>query len=249
MSVVVYTCVSNGYDAVTAVPVQWRARFVMFHDGTVDVPEGWESRILSAGELKGVAFNRYAKMLPHRLDLPGDRSMYVDGNMFFKQDPADRIDQVTSANPFAAMAHPEMNCPFADIRRALRIGFVWPGPAMRIARELRRLRLPDDVGLFEAGILYRRHNDPATIRLCEEWWRLWQIGYPRDQPLLIAASHKTGVPITSLGKNDIRDPANPLIGMKGHARLRPRHHRIGPRLASELVLFRLWARTARREQS
>ena len=239
---IVYTCVSNGYDAVAAVPLGWRARFIMFHDGSVDVPQGWEGRVLSVDGLKGVGFNRYAKMLPHRLQLPGDKSMYVDGNMFFKRDPAERIQQVTSNHAFAAMAHPEMAYVFADIRRALEIGFVWPLPAMRITRELRRLGLPADMGLFEAGILYRRHDDPSTIRLCEEWWRLWQIGYPRDQPLLVAASHITGVPITSLGKNDVRDPANTLMGMSGHARLRPRHQRIWPRLASEFTLFRLWTR-------
>lgn len=243
---VCYTCVTNGYDAVAPVPPEWKSRFILFHDNSVAVPEGWEGRGLSIPGVTGVSLNRYVKMLPHRLGLPATRSMYIDGNMFFRQDPADRIDAVLSQHPIAAMAHPEQDCAYADIERTLRLGFVWPLAARKAIALLRKNDVPAHAGLFECGILYRRHDDPAVITLCEAWWQAWQLGYHRDQALMIAAAFETGIMPVSLGRNDVRDPGNPLMGMRQHktnrATNRGRWERLRRRLASETLLYRRWAR-------
>lgn len=239
---VCYICVTNGYDEVAPVSPDWRTRFIMFHDDTVDVPAGWEGVALSLPGVSGVDLNRYAKMMPHRLGLPSSRSLYIDGNMFFRRDPTDRIDEVLSAHRFAAMAHPEQDCAYSDVVRTLRLGFVWPGPARRAVRLLRESGVPAGAGLFECGILFRHHDDPSVVALGEAWWNAWRRGYRRDQALMIAAAFQTGVMPVSLGPNDIRDPANPLMGMTPHSGVRSRRERLPRRLASEALLYRWWAR-------
>lgn len=239
---VCYTCVTNGYDRVAPVSPDWRTRFVMFHDGTVEVPVGWEGVELSIAGVSGVDLNRYAKMLPHRLGLPSSRSLYIDGNMFFRQDPDSRIDNVLSAHRFAAMAHPEQDCAYSDVARTLRLGFVWPLPARRAIHLLRQSGVPAKAGLFECGILFRRHEDPAVMELCEAWWEAWKLGYRRDQALMIAAAFQTGVMPASLGPNDVRDPSNPLMGITQHRSHRSRGQRLPRRLASEAMFYRRWAR-------
>jgi hypothetical protein len=239
--IVCYTCVTNGYDAVSPVADDWRTKFVLFHDGSVTVPPGWRGVRLSLPGIAGIDLNRFAKMLPHRLGLPGSRSLYIDGNMFFRKDPYDRIVDVLGASRVAAMGHPEQDCAYADIRRTLRLGFVWPRAAHRAVALLRELGVPAHAGLFECGILYRQHEDATVVTLGETWWRHWQIGYPRDQALMIAAAYETGTMPASLGRNDVRDPDNPLMGMRQHRTHRSRRERLPRRLASEAFLYRSWA--------
>lgn len=239
---VCYTCVTNGYDDVAPVSPDWATRFVMFHDGSVKVPEGWEGIELSLPGIIGINLNRYAKMLPHRLSLPANRSLYIDGNMFFRRDPATRINEVLSDHRIAAMSHPDQDCAYSDIVRTLRLGLVWPSPARRAVKLLRETGVPANAGLFECGILFRRHTDPAVIELCEAWWNAWRLGYRRDQALMIAAAFQTGVMPASLGKNDVRHPTNTLMGITPHRTARPRKDRLPRRLASEALLFRRWAR-------
>lgn len=241
-SPVCYTCVTNGYDIVQPVSADWKTRFILFHDGTVKVPDGWHGISLSISGVTGIDLNRYVKMLPHRLNLPGSRSMYIDGNMFFRKDPTDWIADVLSQHRFAAMAHPEQDCAYTDIERTLRLGFVWPQPARRAVRLLQESGVPAHAGLFECGILFRRHDDKSVIALCDAWWRAWQLGYRRDQALMIAAAFQTGIMPASLGPNDVRDPDNPLMGMRQHHTHRPRRERLPRRLASEALLYRLWVR-------
>lgn len=240
MALVVYSCVAGGYDAVAPVDPRWPTRFILFHDGSVEVPVGWEGRVIAIPALAGVSLNRYAKMLPHRLELGADRSLYVDGNIFFREDPAAAIEAALAGVSFAALDHPEITCPYQEIRRAVTIGFVWPVRALRVRRLLRRLGVRQDSGLFECNVLFRRHDDPAVVALDEEWWRLWNTGYGRDQPLLLAASARSGVTITSLGANPIRAGEHPVFGIRMHANPQPKWKRLVRRLASEAALFRLW---------
>lgn len=241
-SAVCYTCVTNGYDAVEPVSPDWSTHFIMFHDNSVEVPEGWQGVNLSVPGVSGIDLNRYAKMLPHRLGLPASRSLYVDGNIFFRADPAKRIHDALAHHPFSAMAHPAEDCAYSDIERTLKLGFVWPRPARRAVSFLRKNSVPANAGLFECGILYRRHDDPSVIALCEAWWRAWQMGYPRDQALMIAAAYETGIMPASLGVNDLRDPSNPVLGLRPHSARRGRAQRLPRRIASEAMFYRQWVR-------
>lgn len=240
MRPIVYTCVSNGYDAVHAVPPSWACDFVMLHDNTVAVPEGWRGIHLEVPGLSGADLNRYAKMLPHRLFPNADHSLYMDGNIFPKQDPAPYIVRVLGEHAFAAYQHPQRDCSYHEIRENLRLGFIGPGQAWRQVRMFERIKLPRQYGLFEANILFRQHQDHDVRALNEMWWKLWQGGLQRDQPLLMAAIWNSGVAVRSLGDSQIHDDKNDWFGIVPHSRRRTRSRRIPRRLAAEMALYRLW---------
>ncbi|UCH36066.1 MAG: DUF616 domain-containing protein [Armatimonadota bacterium] len=236
---IVYSCVTAGYDKVAPVPTAWHCRFILFHDGSVEVPDGWEGRRLHVAGLRGVALNRYAKMLPHRLGLEGELSLYVDGNIFFRRDPAERIQSVLSKAKIAAFRHPHRECAYAELRENLRLGFIGPGPVWRQVRKFRRARLPRKSGLFEARVLFRRHTEPEVVVLDELWWSMWQDGLGRDQPLLSAALWATGMTVETVGPDARADPSD-VLGVGEHATQRTRVQRLPKRLAAELALYRLW---------
>lgn len=237
---VVYSCVTGGYDAVVSAPDS-RCAFVLFHDGSVEIPAGWRGVKLDVPGVRGIHLNRYAKMLPHRLGLPSSRSLYVDGNIVLKRDPFDAIVDTLARTSFAAFGHPARDCAYVELREALRLGFIGPVKAWSHRRLFDRIGLPRRAGLMEAGILMRRHDDEAARRLDEAWWSLWQRGLLRDQALLMAAAHRCGVRPASLGPNPIRANTHPVFGIVQHRARRTRQARLPNRLAAELMLYRLWA--------
>jgi hypothetical protein len=237
---IVYTCITNGYDRLADVDPSWDCDFVLFHDGSVQVPRGWTGRLLEVNGLQGIDLNRYAKMLPHRLAFGSDRSLYVDGNIEFRSDPRAAIDAVLAEAAFAGLDHPERDCAFVEMRHALRIGFMPAIPAWRMARTFRKWRLPRRAGLFEANVLYRRHDDPSVIAVCETWWKLWQQGLRRDQPLLMAANWRAGSLIRSLGPTPVHDPDSTTLRLRKHMKKRDYRARVARRILAELCLFRAW---------
>lgn len=239
---IVYSCVTRGYDAVKPVPADWDCDFVLFHDGTVEVPSGWQGRHIGVHGLHGIDLNRYAKMLPHHLLPDHELSLYVDGNINLKQDPRSRIESLLATDSFCAYSHPTRNCAYQEIREALRLGFVGPHRAWRQRRVFASMSLPRESGLFEAGILFRRHHKPAIVELDERWWSLWQGGLRRDQPILAAAAQNSSVPVRSLGPSDFHSNASPWFGIEPHRQARTRLKRLPQRLAAELTLYRWWLR-------
>lgn len=237
---VVYSCVTHGYDAVAPAPVS-RCRFILFHDGTVTVPAGWQGVALQVPGIHGVHLNRYAKMLPHRLPFEAERSLYIDGNVTLRGDPGHEIARVLNAHDFGAYAHPARRCAYDELRELLRLGFAHPAAAWRHRRFFDSIGLPRGAGLMEAGILFRRHKEERVKLLDETWWQFWQHGLMRDQPLLQAASHASGVAPMDLGRNPVRDERSPLFSLAAHATRRTRQARLPNRLLSELLLYRLWA--------
>lgn len=195
--------------------------------------------MLAVGGVRGVHLNRYAKMLPHRLDLGSAQSLYMDGNVVLHRDPRQKIESLLSHSAFAAYAHPTRDCAYDELREALRLGFIWPAGVWRHARMFRRAGLPRHAGLIEANVLFRWHDDPRIKKLDEAWWRLWQGGLGRDQPLLAATLHSHGLQAHIVGINVRADPDG-VLGVVPHARLRTRAERLPRRLAAELMFYRGW---------
>ena len=240
MRPVVYSCVTAGYDAVAPVAPDWRCEFVLFHDGTINVPEGWRGQYLAVEGVTGVNLNRYAKMLPHRLGLASGSSMYLDGNLALQQDPSTRIRLALESANFCAYPHPARDCPYAEIRETLRLGFVGPGAAWKQMRLFKGLGLPRKAGLFEAGALIRQHDDVSVIALGEAWWQLWQGGLRRDQPLLTAAAWQRRLVIALIGPNDMHDKDGDLVRIVPHSKRRTRMTRLPNRIAAEVAMYRMW---------
>lgn len=234
----VYTCVTNKYDKVSPVDPNWNCYFILFHDGTIDVPTGWRGVEIRINGLSGKNLNRYAKMNPHRLGLPSNYSLYVDGNVQIKQDPSRFVQNILNEADFSAPRHPEFSNITDEIRRALTLGYAWPTAAIRVLHQLNGLDKNVLRDVFECNILMRRHAEPRVVDVNEQWWSLWKGGYGRDQPLLILASAQNEFTI---------HPAN-IRARTEHDRLFQvtRHlegfdrKRLIRRLLSELLIYRAW---------
>ena len=68
---------------------------------------------------------------------------------------------------------------------------------------MRAAGFPEHCGLFEAGVILRKHV-PQTLRLMEAWWQAYLHGARRDQLSLPFVAWREGVSIASLGPSDPR---------------------------------------------
>lgn len=63
-------------------------------------------------------------------------------------------------------------------------------------------KFPANYGLYEANIIYRKHNNEQIKKMCEEWWWFIKNLAKRDQLSLTYVCWKNNIPfITFLSKS------------------------------------------------
>ena len=60
-------------------------------------------------------------------------------------------------------------------------------------RMLKESGFPSHFGLFEAGMILRKHNDIRVISQCERWWLLYNMYAKRDQLCYTYTIWKTNI--------------------------------------------------------
>lgn len=206
-SVAIFTCITAGYDRLAP---PHRAEpglvYLCFTDGSVTVPAPWQAVDIAGSFDSPAAANRCVKMLCQSLPaLAGiERSVYVDGSIRIVGDLGPLLEaSALRPEPVLMYEHPFRDCAYAEALACARYGH---DSLVRIARQTRsmsRAGFPARHGLFEAGVIVRRH-EPDARRLMERWWTCYANGPRRDQITLPFAAWLEGVAIGSLGRSDPR---------------------------------------------
>lgn len=202
----VYTSILNAWDNLRtlAVPSDSNVRYVCFTN-VPNLPSvwPWEFRPLyPVGEPCRTA--RAPKILPH-LMLPDDAeySIYLDGNLQLKAQPAQIIVDQLAGHDWAAHQHPCRSCIYDEADCILYHPTMegWrdqdPGRAVRIFQEVAKYRregYPEGAGLWANGMIVRRHT-AAVAELNESWWRLYAAGGERDQLSFPVAQRSQGLEV------------------------------------------------------
>jgi hypothetical protein len=206
MKVAVYTCVTNGYDVVSAPIVRTAGvDFLCFNDGSISVPSSWENVCID-GTYSGKDANRYIKILPHlnsRL-IEYDLTIYVDGAIEIVGDLTPLIQQVEAASgDIFLYQHPRRSCVYMEARACIKRMKAPIKLTSQLIKKYRSEGLPENLGLFEAGVMIRKPSKEVN-RLMIAWWNEYIRWVKRDQLALIYAMWKTGIVIQSLGIPDHR---------------------------------------------
>ncbi|MBC5784881.1 DUF616 domain-containing protein [Ramlibacter sp. USB13] len=214
----VYTCITAGYDDLLPLRrPEPGVRYVCFTDRTLRGDHGWEIRPLPRDDLDPLSANRYVKMHPHLLFPEHGRSVYVDGNLELKDGIAAFADDALREHPLALFSHPFRDCLFHEAAECAAIGYGWIWTYIAQLRRYHRDGMPARAGLYECGILPRRHDAPQVATLMEAWWHEFQGGIRRDQVSLPYLLWKQRTPFKALGLSGIRTDDSPL------GRLHPGH--------------------------
>ena len=178
---VVYTAVFGKYDRVPDVNTEWDCDFVCFTDNVEVVSEGWQVVLVSLeGELPAQANRRY-KMLPHRFFPNYEYSLYIDGNIKVLKDPSALFNKYLEQSVIAIPKHQDRNCAYAEARLCVKGGRVDKEIVEKQMARYSREGFPENFGMTENGVIFRRHHDSDVIALMEAWWKEYCCGGRRDQ--------------------------------------------------------------------
>lgn len=207
MRVAVYTCVTDGYDHICSPAILTPGvDYICFNDGSIDVPKPWQDVKIDRTYL-GKDANRYLKILPHLNNILQvyDLTIYIDGSVKIVGDLTPLIQQIIDAEGQTCIyEHPHQNCIYKEAYMCAVTGKDW---FWRIERQIKYYRnsgYPSGAGLFECGVILRRHSEKNVQALMNAWWGAYQSGIKRDQISLPYLSWRLGTPIHNLGRSDFR---------------------------------------------
>jgi GT2 family glycosyltransferase len=214
--IVIYTAVTGGYDLLEdpeyVVP---NCDYIAFSDTQIDC-KIWQIRPLNYIENDPSRTARFIKLHPHIYFPNYEISIWTDANISFAGDPKQFIDSLGSDGVMALFPHPHRNCVYVEGLECIER---LKDDEVIIKKQLakyRTLDFQDQAGLWETGVLIRKHLDSKCRKLMTSWWNEILLGSRRDQISLPVAMCNTGVKIQNLALKggDLR--LHPLIKYKKH---------------------------------
>lgn len=178
---VVYTAVFGNYDYVPEVNPEWDCDFVCFTDNPDLVSSGWQVVIVPLNDELPAQANRRYKMLPHKYLSRYEQSLYVDGNIRIVTDPSPLFHKYLHNNVIAIPKHQERNCAYAEARLCIEGGLVNKEITEQQMAKYVADGFPEEFGMTENGIIFRRHYDEAVMAMMASWWQEYCNGGRRDQ--------------------------------------------------------------------
>jgi len=212
--VVLYTAITGNCDKlVTHTYASKDFDYVFFYD---DPPlktdkDLWELRPQNAFQDPNPNRQaKYYKLMPHLLFPDHDYSVWVDGNWDIKGPHLENAVKafISSDIQISPVPHYERNCIYEEAETCLAQNKDDPKKIKRWLKHIKQNKYPANNGLFQMGIMIRRHNDPEVIELMEMWWNYIQQFSQRDQLSFCFSLWQTNVKCeTFFGSADL-NPSN-----------------------------------------
>lgn len=175
--IAVYTAIIGDYDDLKDPIVQSNCDYICFADHNIK-SNVWKIVSISnldLGRLSNVRKARYIKTHPHTLLKEYDKTIWVDANLFIKDDLLKLVD----SSSFKLFKHPFRDCIY-DEAVALSTWHIDTQAINRWLEVLKREGYPKHAGLVETNFMIR-DNSEMSIELDECWWAVINSYSYRDQ--------------------------------------------------------------------
>ena len=198
--IAIYTCIIGNYDKLKQpAEIQEGFDFICFvgKGETHPARDGaWQIRELPQSLGSAALDARWPKMHPHELLPDYDCSVWIDGNIRICDSTifrAARIKQAAGAL-FSGVSHPSRDCVYEEARKCRDMRYISWARLFVVWAFLFLHGIPRHYGLFEANLMFRRHNDPQIVAFDELWWRKVLHLCRRDQLSQMWCLKKCGIP-------------------------------------------------------
>lgn len=203
MSIVIYTAITSGYDALQRqMHVRGMARFEAFVErGTVPVPP-WNLRELPPWPGDPCRRAKRPKVLAHEF-IDADFSLWIDGCVMFRNGfSLEALMTELGDHDLGIFPHPSRDCLYDEAEAV--------GDGVLERRELVRqqtafykmMDFPKHAGLAEAHLILRRHT-PAVERFNQIWWHEIERWSRRDQVSFPYAAREAGLSYTMFQRSHL----------------------------------------------
>ena len=170
--IVVYTCVTGGYDTLRQ-PVKTNGvDYVCFTDNTGMTANGWKLRPMPEGleGLSKVKQQRMVKVLPHKYLPEYDISIWVDGSVEVKADVKEFLSSIIySGYSIFIPTHPARSCIYKECDVVKKIKKDTTDLPDKQMKKYREEKYPENNGLVQSNIMVRWHNNEDCIEVMEAW--------------------------------------------------------------------------------
>ncbi|MDF6865547.1 DUF616 domain-containing protein, partial [Escherichia coli] len=133
-------------------------------------------------EIDKAKLNRHYKFFPHLYFSEYEESLYLDGNIeIVSERISEAFDIALNDSDISIPRHTERNCIYEEANTCLELG---KGNSEKIKEQIEFYKhsdYPENNGLFENNVIFRKHNTQAIIKLMEEWHDAISIFSARDQ--------------------------------------------------------------------
>lgn len=202
---VIYTCIIGDYDSLkTHKYIDFNWDYVCYTNNKNMKSDGiWEIKQLEFDKLDNTRNNRWHKLNPHILFSEYKKSIYIDGNVrilskyFFNL-----LDKEIF---FMSTIHPRRNCLYVEAEKCKIAKLEEKEIIDKQIEMIKTSGFPKEYGLYEANILYRKHNEEKIIKMNEEWWEFVSKQAKRDQLSLTYVCWKNGIPFKTFLDNSFRN--------------------------------------------
>lgn len=194
--IVVYTAVIGDRDPLRPPDfVAENVDYVCFTDDLTQPSVGWELRPVEWWGRDPIRTARRYKLLCHRYFEEFDYSLWVDANILPACDPWTLVEQFATNADLVLHQHPHRRCLYQEVATCIEMHKELTSTLKRQAQRYEAAGMPRDSGLFETGVLLRKHS-AAVSEFNERWWAELtehsnrdQISFPfalRSAPLRVA---------------------------------------------------------------
>lgn len=180
----VYSILVGTYDEIRQpLSVDGRFDYILFSDAvTVDRIGIWQVRPIPYHDEDRMRLSRFAKCHPTKVLPEYEASLYIDANIqIATSDVYERfIDLFERGVEWGGVKHPSQSCVYEEICTILTLQWVHDYDVVDWYARLKNEGFPEQWGLFENNVIFRRHNK-LVEEIGERWWKTLEHDCKRDQ--------------------------------------------------------------------
>lgn len=194
---VIYTAIVGGYDNILQ-PLVTDERFdyILFSN---DIPEKqigiWKVRPIPYNNNSQTKIARWVKTHPEQLLSEYECSIWIDANIQISSSYiySKSIDLHQSSILISSMKHPVRDCIYDEAAEVLTLGLDHEKTIVKWLHQLRWEGFPIHYGLYETGIMFRKHRNVKIKQFDKKWWECISFNSKRDQLSFSYALYKIGL--------------------------------------------------------
>lgn len=181
----IYTCITGNYDDLQEPKYMMEGWDYIVFSNDLKLPDNsvWKLRSIKYNNKNNLILSRFPKINPHLVLNDYHVSIFIDSNICILDNKLEqRVNELIHSNIAISIAkHPERNCIYEEAKICLQEGLDKKNTVADHISILKSEGFPENFGLFENNIIYRKHNEPQIIDLNESWWNLFLRSSRRDQ--------------------------------------------------------------------
>lgn len=182
---VVYTSLTGNYDnLLQPLVVDDSFDYICFSNDIHEEKIGiWEIRRIPYSNSDNTRLSRYVKLMPHKVLQDYEYSLWMDANMQIATEKLYDIvnKRIEEGYPIYQVPSPFRDCIYDEIRHTYLSRKVNLKDARKQFKHLKNEGFPNHYGLYENGLILRKHNEEIAKLVSEGWWEEYQTYCHRDQ--------------------------------------------------------------------